>query len=111
MHPGSQSFASKRRAVKKINLKKFADTAVAASAFAMWALPVYPAEPIADIQGHVVDAEDAFHLVGVNTFSGTGDRATSLHKCRDQNGCVGLELQSDRAGEYLTKGGTIGKFA
>lgn len=99
--------ASGRMSMRSNQLKR-ASIAAAAAAFAISAMPAFAAEPPAGSKGRAVNAEDAVHCYGVNSCKGTADCATSLHECKGQNACKGQGFKGLKAGECLTKGGTIG---
>ena len=58
--------------------------------------------------GAAVSGADMVHCYGVNSCKGTADCKTTTHACKGMNGCKGQGFKAMKAGECLTKGGTIG---
>ena len=68
----------------------------------------FAAEPPAGSSGAAIKADDAVHCYGLHECKGNSDCATSEHACKGQNACKGHGFKAMKAGECLTKGGTIG---
>ena len=79
-------------------------TATIASAAAALALSAaaFAADAPVGSNGIAVGANDTVHCYGVNSCKGTADCATAEHACK------GHGFKAMKAGECLTKGGTIG---
>ena len=88
--------------------RKTAATAAAAAAFAMSSLSAFAAEPPAGSTGRALNADDTVHCYGVHSCKGQADCATTENACKGQNECKGHGFKAMKAGECLTKGGTIG---
>lgn len=82
--------------------------AAAAAAFALASAVAFAAEPPAGSSGKAVGANDTVHCYGINSCKGTADCATANNACKGQNECKGHGFVGIKAGECLTKGGTIG---
>lgn len=85
-------------------------TATIASAAAALALSAaaFAADAPVGSNGIAVGANDTVHCYGVNSCKGTADCATAEHACKGMNACKGHGFKAMKAGECLTKGGTIG---
>ena len=85
-------------------------TATIASAAAALALSAAAcaADAPAGSNGIAVGANDTVHCYGVNSCKGTADCATAEHACKGMNARKGHGFKAMKAGECLTKGGTIG---
>lgn len=82
--------------------------AAAAAAFALSSTVAFAADAPAGSTGRALNSDDTVHCYGVNSCKGTADCATTLHECKGQNACKGHGFKALKAGECLTKGGTIG---
>lgn len=68
----------------------------------------FAADAPAGSKGSAVGADDAVHCYGVHSCKGNSDCATAENACKGQNACKGHGFKMMKAGECLTKGGTIG---
>ena len=84
-----------------------ATIASAAAALALSAAAVAGDAPTGS-SGIAVGANETVHCYGVNSCKGTADCATAEHACKGMNACKGHGFKALKAGECLTKGGTIG---
>lgn len=85
---------------------------IAASAAALvLSAAAHAADAPAGSKGRAVGGSDVVHCYGVNACKGTSDCATTLQECKGQNECKGHGFKALKAGECLTKGGTIGDLA
>lgn len=58
--------------------------------------------------GKAISGDDTVHCYGVNACKGTADCKTTTQACKGMNACKGHGFKAMKAGECLTKGGTIG---
>ena len=86
---------------------KGASIASAAALFAMSALAT-AATPPEGSSGKALSADDTVHCYGVNSCKGTADCKTASQECKGMNACKGHGFKAMKAGECLSKGGTIG---
>lgn len=91
----------------KIETRKTAFAALA-GAMALSSVAAFAAEPPVGSSGGALNADDAVHCYGVHACKGQADCATSENACKGQNECKGHGFTEMKAGECLTKGGTIG---
>lgn len=89
------------------NRIKGAGLASAAAFFAMSTL-ASAATALEGSTGAAVSADDTVHCYGVNTCKGTADCKTTTNSCKGMNVCKGHGFKAMKAGQCLTKGGTIG---
>ncbi|MCB2088356.1 MAG: hypothetical protein R3E18_06510 [Sphingomonadaceae bacterium] len=89
-------------------IRKPAAVAAAAAAFALTSLAGFAAEPPAGSSGSAISGDDSVHCYGVHSCKGQADCATADNACKGQNACKGHGFKAMKAGECLTKGGTIG---
>lgn len=89
------------------NRIKGAGLASAAAFFAMSSLAAAATAPEGST-GAAVNADDMVHCYGVNTCKGTADCKTTTNSCKGMNVCKGHGYKAMKAGQCLTKGGTIG---
>ena len=82
--------------------------AAAAAAFALSSAAAFAAEAPQGSNGRAINADDTVHCYGIHSCKGQSDCATAEHACRGQNDCKGHGFKAMKAGECLTKGGTIG---
>ena len=82
--------------------------AAAAAAFALSSAAAFAADAPQGSSGREISGEDTVHCYGVHSCKGQSDCATSEHSCKGQNACNGHGFKAMKAGECLTKGGTIG---
>ena len=87
--------------------RKGAGIASAAALFALSSLASAAPLP-AGSSGSALGSEDTVHCYGVNSCKGSADCKTSAHECKGQNECKGHGFKAMKAGQCLTKGGTIG---
>lgn len=80
----------------------------AAAAFALTSAAAFAAEPPAGSTGRAIGANDTVHCYGVHDCAGNADCKTTENACKGQNACKGHGFKAMKAGECLTKGGTIG---
>ena len=85
-----------------------AASAMAAAAFALSSLTAFAAEAPAGSSGPAIDSDDTVHCYGIHSCKGQADCATSENACKGQNECAGHGFKAMKAGECLSKGGTIG---
>lgn len=90
-----------------ITARKGAGIASAAALFALSTL-ASAATPPANSTGKALGAEDTVHCYGINSCKGSADCATTAHECKGHNSCKGQGFKAMKAGQCLTKGGTIG---
>lgn len=90
-----------------ITIRNSAAIATAAAAF-LAATTSIAADLPAGSKGSAIGAQDTVHCYGVNSCKGTADCATTSHECKGMNACKGQGFKALKAGECLTKGGTIG---
>ncbi|TMM47275.1 hypothetical protein [Qipengyuania marisflavi] len=82
--------------------------AAAAAAFALSSGMAFAAEAPEGSRGAALNSGDTVHCYGVNTCKGTADCATTKNECKGQNECAGHGFKAMKAGDCLTKDGTIG---
>lgn len=82
--------------------------AAAAAMMALSSAGAFAADPPSGSTGAAIGANDTVHCYGVNSCKGTADCATAENACKGQNECKGHGFKAMKAGECLTKGGTIG---
>ena len=75
---------------------------------ALSSMAAFAAEPPAGSSGKALGADDTVHCYGVHSCKGQADCATTENACKGQNECKGHGFKAMKAGECLTKGGTIG---
>ena len=56
----------------------------------------------------LIGANDTVHCYGLHSCKGQSDCATTEHQCKGNNACKGHGFKAMKAGECLSKGGTIG---
>lgn len=83
-------------------------TAAAAAAFALSSMSALAAPTPVGSSGAAIAADDTVHCYGVHSCKGQADCATSENACKGQNECKGHGFKAMKAGQCLTKGGTIG---
>jgi uncharacterized membrane protein len=88
--------------------RKSAALASAAAALALSSAAAFAAGAPAGSSGRALGSEDTVHCYGVNSCKGNADCATTENACKGQNECKGHGFKAMKAGECLTKGGTIG---
>lgn len=85
---------------------------IAASAAALvFSAAAFAATPPNGSSGSAVGNDDVIHCYGVHSCKGQADCATTENACKGQNECNVHGFQALKAGECLTKGGTIGDIA
>lgn len=89
------------------NRIKGASLASAAAFIAMSTLASAATAPEGS-SGAAVSGMDMVHCYGVNACKGSADCKTTTHSCKGMNACKGHGFKAMKAGECLTKGGTIG---
>lgn len=85
-----------------------ATIAAAAAAFALSSFSAFAADAPAGSKGRALGANDTVHCYNLHSCKGMSDCATAEHECKGQNACKGHGFKAMKAGECLTKGGTIG---
>ncbi|WP_284126545.1 BufA2 family periplasmic bufferin-type metallophore [Parerythrobacter aestuarii] len=85
--------------------------AAAAAMMALSHASAFAAEPPAGSTGAAISAEDTVHCYGIHSCKGQADCATAENACKGQNKCKGHGFKAMKAGECLTKGGTIGDIS
>ncbi len=88
--------------------RKTATLASAAAALALSSAAAFAADAPAGSSGRALNSEDTVHCYGVHSCKGNADCATTENACKGQNECKGHGFKAMKAGECLTKGGTIG---
>lgn len=88
-------------------LRKGAGLASAAALFAISTLASAAPAPNGS-SGAAVGGGDTVHCYGVNSCKGSSDCKTTAHECKGHNECKGQGFKALKAGQCLTKGGTIG---
>ena len=84
-------------------------SSIAASAAALvFSAAAFAADPPDGSKGRAVGGDDVVHCYGVHSCKGQADCATTLNACKGQNECSGHGFQALKAGECLSKSGTIG---
>jgi uncharacterized membrane protein len=76
--------------------------AAAAAVMALSSAAAFAADAPAGSKGKAIGADDAVHCYGVHSCKGNSDCATA------ENACKGHGFKMMKAGECLSKGGTIG---
>lgn len=79
-----------------------------AAAFALSSAAAFAAELPAGSSGAAVAKDDTVHCYGVNACKGEADCKTAAHECKGMNSCKGQGFKAMKAGQCLTRGGTIG---
>lgn len=87
--------------------RKTATLASAAAALALSSM-AFAAEAPAGSSGAALGKNDTVHCYGVHDCKGNADCATAENACKGQNACKGHGFKAMKAGECLTKDGTIG---
>lgn len=82
--------------------------AAAAAMMALSSAGAFAADPPVGSTGAAVGANDTVHCYGVHSCKGNADCATAENACKGQNACKGHGFKAMKAGECLSKGGTIG---
>jgi uncharacterized membrane protein len=82
--------------------------AAAAAALALSSAAAFAADAPAGSTGAAINGNDTVHCYGVHSCKGQADCATTENACKGQNACNGHGFKAMKAGECLTKGGTIG---
>ncbi|MXP47504.1 hypothetical protein GRI43_08945 [Altererythrobacter luteolus] len=82
--------------------------AATAAAFALSSAAAFAADAPAGSSGRAIGASDTVHCYGVHDCAGNADCATTENACKGQNACKGHGFKAMKAGDCLTKGGTIG---
>ncbi len=88
--------------------RKSAALASAAAALALSSAAAFAADAPAGSSGRALGSEDTVHCYGVHSCKGNADCATTENACKGLNECKGHGFKAMKAGECLTKGGTIG---
>jgi len=88
--------------------RKTATLASAAAALVLSSAAAFAADAPAGSVGRALNGEDAVHCYGLHACKGNADCATTENACKGQNACKGHGFKAMKAGECLTKGGTIG---
>ena len=82
--------------------------AAAAAAIALSSTAAFAADAPRGSSGGAINSDDTVHCYGVHSCKGQSDCATAEHNCKGQNACNVHGFKALKAGECLTKGGTIG---
>ncbi|MCA1197001.1 hypothetical protein K9B35_03395 [Sphingomonas sp. R647] len=85
-----------------------ASIAATAAAIALGSFSAFAADTPAGSKGRAIGAKDTVHCYGLHSCKGQSDCATAEHQCKGQNACKGHGFKAMKAGECLSKGGTIG---
>ncbi|AOF94713.1 BufA2 family periplasmic bufferin-type metallophore [Sphingobium sp. RAC03] len=85
-----------------------ASIAAAAAAIALSSFSAFAADAPTGSKGRALGTSDTVHCYGLHSCKGNSDCATAEHECKGQNACKGHGFKAMKAGECLTKGGTIG---
>lgn len=82
--------------------------AATAAAIALTSFAAFAADAPTGSKGRALNSSDTVHCYGLHSCKGNSDCATAEHECKGQNACKGHGFKAMKAGECLTKGGTIG---
>ncbi|MFN3862730.1 MAG: hypothetical protein ACK4RT_00480 [Erythrobacter sp.] len=93
---------------KSMMIKTKTTFAATAAMLALSSAAAVAADAPAGSRGLAINAEDTVHCYGVHSCKGNADCATTENACKGQNACKGHGFKAMKAGECLTKGGTIG---
>ncbi|WP_066660286.1 MULTISPECIES: BufA2 family periplasmic bufferin-type metallophore [unclassified Sphingomonas] len=85
-----------------------ASIAATAAAIALGSVAAFAADTPAGSKGRAISANDTVHCYGLHSCKGQSDCATAEHQCKGNNACKGHGFKAMKAGECLSKGGTIG---
>lgn len=88
--------------------RKTATLASAAAALVLSSAAAFAADAPAGSTGRALNSDDIVHCYGIHDCKGNADCATTENACKGQNACKGHGFKAMKAGECLTKGGTIG---
>lgn len=83
-------------------------TAALAAIMTLSSTAAFAADAPAGSRGAAVAQNDTVHCYGVNTCKGTADCATTAHECKGHNECKGQGFNALKAGDCLSRRGTIG---
>lgn len=89
------------------NAKTVSTFTAAAAAIALAAAASAAPAPTGSA-GMAVGADDMVHCYGLHSCKGNSDCKTAEHDCKGMNACKGHGFKAMKAGQCLTKGGTIG---
>ncbi len=89
------------------NLKSVAAFALSATALAL-AATAGAADAPKGSSGKAIAAGDTVHCYNIHECKGQSDCKTAEHSCKGQNACKGHGFKAVKAGQCLSKGGTIG---
>ncbi len=89
------------------NAKTVSSFAAAAAAIALSAAASAAPAPTGSA-GMALNADDMVHCYGLHSCKGNSDCKTAEHDCKGMNACKGHGFKAMKAGQCLTKGGTIG---
>ncbi len=85
-----------------------ATIAAAAAAIALSSFSAFAADAPAGSKGRALSTNDTVHCYNLHSCKGQSDCSTAEHECKGQNACKGHGFKAMKAGECLSKGGTIG---
>lgn len=85
-----------------------ASIAATAAAIVLGSFSALAADTPAGSKGRAIGAKDTVHCYGLHSCKGQSDCATTEHECKGHNACKGHGFKAMKAGECLSKGGTIG---
>lgn len=87
---------------------KTASSIAATAAAIMLAAAASAAPAPTGSAGKAINADDMVHCYGLHSCKGNSDCKTAEHECKGMNACKGHGFKAMKAGQCLTKGGTIG---
>ena len=87
---------------------KTASSIAATAAAIMLAAAASAAPAPTGSAGKAINADDTVHCYGLHSCKGNSDCKTAEHECKGMNACKGHGFKAMKAGQCLTKGGTIG---
>ncbi|WP_033923545.1 BufA2 family periplasmic bufferin-type metallophore [Sphingomonas sp. 37zxx] len=85
-----------------------ATIAATAAAIALSSFSAFAADTPTGSKGRALNSSDTVHCYGLHSCKGNSDCATTEHECKGHNACKGHGFKAMKAGQCLTKGGTIG---
>ncbi len=86
---------------------KSTSIAAAAAAAALYSVSALAATAPDGSSGLAIAKNDTVHCYGLNSCKGSSECATTKHACKGQNSCKNDGFKAMKAGQCLSKGGTI----
>ncbi|WP_202844185.1 hypothetical protein [Luteimonas saliphila] len=90
-----------------ISASRMSAIAAAAAALVLTGAAIAADAPTGS-KGRALDSDDTVHCYGIHSCKGQSDCSTAEHACKGQNACKGHGFKALKAGECLSRGGTIG---